>query len=84
MLVLECLTIYALACMVFTAVVMVRSFNEVVDEVPSGTRSGVFVVGILFVVLTSPFWVPRVAMRIIRTLRQEIVKACQLSEEDHL
>jgi hypothetical protein len=81
-LVLQCLAIYAVVCMAFTAVTMIQNFSEVVDSLPPGTRYDVFVAGLLFVVLISPVHIPVVLVRLIRKLWQEIIDKCQLLDED--
>jgi hypothetical protein len=83
-LVLQGLTVYALVCMMIAAVVMLRNFNELVNKTQlARTRYGVFMVGLILVVMTSPFWLPGVVVRTTRALWQEIVKQCQLSDDDH-
>jgi hypothetical protein len=70
--------------MVITVSVMFKGFGELVDKAPPGTGYGVFITGILFVVLISPFSLPGIVVRIIRKLRREIIEQCQLWDEDHL
>lgn len=80
---LQILVIYALGCMLFMVVVMIWGLKEIMDKVPPGTRCDVFVIGIFFVILTSPFSIPVAVVKIIRTTWQEIMDRCQSLDEDH-
>ena len=79
---LQCLAIYALVCMVHTAIVMFQNFNEVKAKIPPETRYGVFIPGVIFVILTSPFWIPSVVMSSTRRICKEIINRCRSLDED--
>jgi hypothetical protein len=80
---LQVLAVYALVCMVITARTMFHGFGELVDNLPPGTRYGVFVAGLIYVVLISPFQIPVIVVKTVRELWQEIKEQCRSSGGDH-
>jgi hypothetical protein len=81
--VLELLVIYALVCMAVTTIVLIENLTKVSEEAPLvKMRGDLFVIGAIFVILTSPFWIPGVIVGVAKQLWQEIIDKCQSSEED--
>jgi len=82
-LVLELLAIYALACIMITAIVVFYGFEAVVDSVPPGTRYDVFILNLIISLLISPITLPVAVVKVIRRLWQEIIEKCQSLDDDH-
>ena len=76
------LAVYALTCMAIMSLVMFNGFDELVNKAPPGTRSDLFIVGIILTILTSPFSMPGIVVKIIKRLWREAEDQCQSLEED--
>jgi hypothetical protein len=80
--VLWVLVIYVLVCMAFTTTVLTKNLNKLSDDEPLlKTRDDLFVLGTIYVLATSPFWMPGVVVRMIRALWQEIIDRYRSMEE---
>jgi hypothetical protein len=83
-LLLNSLAIYAIVCMAISTLFVVHNLTDLSKEANlREMRDDVFVIGVIFTILTSPFWIPKAIVVTVRILRQEIANACQSLDEDH-
>lgn len=80
---LWCLAIYALACMVYMVVMFIQNPDEVMDNIPLGTRYSHFMAAVVCTILVSPFAIFVSAMIVIGRLCREAIDKCRSSDEDH-
>jgi hypothetical protein len=65
--------VYALVCIVWTAAVIMQNFDEIRKQVLwSETRYGLFVAGVVFVMMTSPIWVPKIIIEWVQRFHQSV------------
>ena len=74
------LAIYAMVCMVLSALYIVRHFDAIRRKtaIPGHVRPEsvypVFMAGVIYLVLTSPVWVPLTAYQVVVMVIREIRK----------
>ena len=74
------LAIYALVCMVLSALYIMRHFDTICRKttIPEHMRSEsvypIFMAGVVYMVLTSPVWVPLTAYQVVVMVIREIRK----------
>ena len=81
--ILQILVIYVFVCMSLAAIVTIQNMKMVVEKISPTTRYTIFIIGLVLTVLTSPFWMPKSVVRVIRALWKEIVDKCRLLDGDH-
>jgi hypothetical protein len=61
---LEVLGVYVLVCVAVTAMLMVKNLTRLTSDVPVAQGDGdLFAIGVILVILTSPFWMPGVVIK---------------------
>ena len=65
--------VYVLACIVLTAAFIMWNFDEIRKGVLwSETRYGLFMAGVVFVMMTSPIWVPKIIIKCVQWFHQSV------------
>jgi hypothetical protein len=67
--------VYVLVCIIVTAAFIMRNFDEIRKRVLlSETRYGIFMAGVVFVIMTSPVWVPKIIIEWAQWFHQSVKK----------
>ena len=77
------LAVYWLVCMAVATFSIVKNFDELKRDMSWKCCSYVlFMAGVVYVVLTSPFWIPRVMRGFFKNLRENYEKAMKELQEN--
>lgn len=67
------LVVYALACMVWSTIFVVRHLDELEkNSLTPGCPYFIFAAGIVWLILSSPFWVLKVISHVVANVIREI------------